>query len=85
MPGLVGLVTKLPREWAEPQLLRMLDTLRHEAFYESGKWIDEAQGIYVGWVARRGSFVDGMPLKNESGEVNLFFSGEEFPEPPPQR
>jgi len=81
MPGLVGLVTKLPREWAEPQLLRMLDTLRHEAFYESGKWIDEAQGIYVGWVARRGSFVDGMPLKNESGEVNLFFSGEEFPEP----
>ncbi|HKW34943.1 MAG TPA: asparagine synthase-related protein [Candidatus Acidoferrum sp.] len=81
MPGLVGLITRMPREWAEPQLLRMLDTLRHEAFYVSGTWVDEANGIYVGWVAREGSFADRMPVKNESGEVTLFFSGEEFPEP----
>jgi len=81
MPGLVGLITRMPREWAEPQLLRMLDTLRHEAFYASGTWVDAANGIYVGWVAREGSFADGMPLHNESGDVTLVFSGEEFPEP----
>ena len=81
MPGLVGLITGMPREWAEPQLLRMLETLRHEAFYVSGTWIDAANGIYVGWVARQGSFDDGMPLSNETGEVTLVFSGEEFPEP----
>jgi asparagine synthase (glutamine-hydrolysing) len=59
----------------------MVQTLCHESFYTSGVWTDPALGIYVGWVARRGSFADGMPLKNESGEVNLIFSGEEFPAP----
>jgi asparagine synthase (glutamine-hydrolysing) len=81
MPGLVGLVTQKPREWAEAQLMRMLETLRHEPFYSSGTWVDEKAGIYVGWVARAGSFDDGMPLQNENGDVHLIFSGEEFPEP----
>jgi len=30
MPGIVGLVTKKPREWAEQQLLRMVEAIRHE-------------------------------------------------------
>lgn len=81
MPGLVGLITRMPRECAEQQLLQMLQTLRHESFYTSGTWIDAANGIYVGWVARKGSFAAEMPLQNESGEVTLVFSGEEFPEP----
>jgi asparagine synthase (glutamine-hydrolysing) len=59
----------------------MLDSLLHESFYTSGTWIDAAKGIYVGWVAREGSFADGMPLQNESGDVSLVFSGEEFPAP----
>lgn len=81
MPGLVGLITGMPRECAEPQLMRMLGTLRHESFYGSGTWMDESLGVYVGWVARRGSFADGMPLHNERGDITLVFSGEEFPEP----
>jgi len=80
MPGIVGLITKMPREQAEPQLLRMLETLYHESFYTAGTWINEPLGIYVGWVAREGSFSDGMPLRNEQGDVVLAFSGEEFPE-----
>ncbi|MGO9515758.1 MAG: asparagine synthase-related protein [Candidatus Korobacteraceae bacterium] len=59
----------------------MVEALRHETFYKSGIWIDAEQGIYVGWVARQGSFADGMPVQNESGAVTLTFSGEEFPEP----
>src|SRR5271157_162881 len=81
MPGLVGLITKMPREWAEPQLARMLESLRHESFYTSGTWVDESQGVYAGWIARKNSFADGMPLVNETGEVCLLFSGEEYPEP----
>jgi asparagine synthase (glutamine-hydrolysing) len=81
MPGIVGLVTKNPREWAEPQLLRMVETLRHESFYFSGTWTDESLGIYVGWVARQNSHSDEMPLRNEKGDVVLVFSGEEFPDP----
>ena len=81
MPGIVGLVTKRPREWAEPQLTRMAESLRHESFYVTGTWIDESLGVYVGWVARKNSFSDGMPVRNERGDVVLIFSGEDYPEP----
>jgi asparagine synthase (glutamine-hydrolysing) len=80
MPGIFGLITRKPREWAEPQLLCMLKLLRHESFYVTGTWIDEASGVYVGWTARENSFSDGMPVQNERGEVTLVFSGEEYPE-----
>lgn len=81
MPGIVGLITELPRAVAEQQLFVMLTCLKHEPFYACGTWSDPEQGIYVGWVARRGSFADRMPVGNEDGEITLFFSGEEFPDP----
>ena len=81
MPGIVGLITKMPRERAERELLQMVEALRNENFYVTGTWVDEALGVYVGWVARKDSFSDGMPLRNERGDVVLIFSGEEFPEP----
>ncbi len=81
MPGIVGIITKMPRERAERELLQMLEALRHENFYVTGTWVDESLGVYVGWVARKGSFSDGMPLRNERGDVVLTFAGEEFPEP----
>ena len=59
----------------------MVEALRHENFYVTGTWADESLGVYVGWVARKRSFSDGMPLSNERGDVVLVFSGEEFPEP----
>ncbi len=81
LPGIVGLITRLPRAQAETQLLEMVKSLCHEPFYSSGTWVDVSQGVYVGWVARQGSFADGMPLHNETGDVMLIFSGEDFPEP----
>jgi asparagine synthase (glutamine-hydrolysing) len=81
MPGIVGIITKKPWQWAEPQVLRMVETQRHESFYTSGTWKDESLGIYVGWTALQNSFSDGMPLHNERGDVSLVFSGEEYPEP----
>ena len=81
MPGLVGLVTRMPREWAEPRLLRMVESLCHEPFYQTGTWMDQSLGIYTGWVARQHSFSDGMPLRDEQGDAVMIFSGEEYPEP----
>jgi len=81
VPGIVGLVSTLPRELAERQLRRMVETLRHEPFYATGTWIDESLGVYVGWCARKQSFCDPMPLRNERGDVVLVFSGEAFAEP----
>jgi asparagine synthase (glutamine-hydrolysing) len=81
MPGIVGLISRMPREHAERQLSLMVETLRHEDFYVAGTWVEEPLGVYVGWVARKNSFSDGMPLRNERGDMVLVFSGEEFPEP----
>lgn len=71
----------MPRERAEQELLQMVGALCHEDFYVTGMWADEAFGIYVGWVARKDSFCDQMPLRNERGDVVLVFSGEDFSEP----
>lgn len=81
MPGIVGLITKKPRNWAEPRLQQMVKALHHEAFYETGICCDESLGVYIGWVVQKNSFSDGMPLSNELGDVSLIFSGEEYTEP----
>lgn len=78
MPGIVGLQTSMSRGWAEPQLQRMVEALKHERFYVSGTWMDESLGLYVGWVARDQSFYEPMPLGNKQGNLRLFFSGEDF-------
>lgn len=59
----------------------MRHVLLHESFYRSGLWNETGLGVYAGWVARQHSFADGMPLKNERGDVNLLIGGEEYPEP----
>jgi len=59
----------------------MVEALQHESFYVSGTWVEESMGVYVGWIVREDSFCDGMPLRNERGDVVLVFSGEDYPEP----
>lgn len=81
MPGIVGLVTKRPRTWAEPQLKQMVASMCHESFYVTGTWIDESLGLYVGWIARKNSFSEKMPLDNERKDRILVFAGEEYPDP----
>lgn len=81
MPGIVGLITRRPSEWAKQQLAQMVKVLLHESFYVSGTWIDESMGVYVGWVARENSFAAAMPIRNEREERVLVFSGEDYPEP----
>ena len=80
MPGLLGLVTGMPRERAQATVRRMVRAVSHEAFYRTGTWSDVDLGVYVGWTALVGSFADGMPLRNERGDAVLVFSGEEYPD-----
>jgi asparagine synthase (glutamine-hydrolysing) len=81
MPGIAGLITKMPRKRAEAQLSLMVKALNHESFYATGTWVDESLGIYLAWAIPRDCFSDGMPVYNERQDVVLVFSGEEFPEP----
>ncbi len=78
MPGIVGLLTELPREAAEPQLLRMVESLRHEDFYVTGTWIDESLGVFVGWTERGPLPTDRRSLRSLHHDVSLVFSGEEY-------
>ena len=78
MPGIVGLVTRIPRKCAEEKVAAMVGALRHESFYVTGTWSDEQLGVYCGWVARDGSFSASMPLCGPSGEAVLVFSGEDY-------
>ena len=66
------------REDAEAALHRMVAAMMHEKNYVSGVWIEELLGLYVGWVAREGSFAEHMPVYNERRDLVLAFSGEEF-------
>lgn len=81
MPGIVGLITEMPRAAAERQVRAMVASMMHEDFYTSGTWACAELGVYCGWVARRGSFDDSMPLRSEDGALTLLFSGEDFPDP----
>jgi asparagine synthase (glutamine-hydrolysing) len=78
VPGIVGLVTRIPRKCAEEKVAKMVGALRHESFYTTGTWSDEQLGVYCGWVARAGSFSANMPLCDPTGEGVLVFSGEDY-------
>jgi asparagine synthase (glutamine-hydrolysing) len=71
----------MPGEDAKAEVLRMVQSMCHEPFYVTGTWSDEALGIYVGWVVRKGAFADGMPLYNEVHDTVLIYAGEEFSDP----
>lgn len=68
----------MPRASAEAQMKIMLREVCHESFYNTGTWVDEALGVYVGWTVLKNSFSDGMPLLNARQDVCIVFSGEEY-------
>ena len=81
MPGIVGIITKKDRKWAESQLSKMVDSIYHYPFYEKGILCEEKVGLYVGWTAIKGSFSSGMPVQNEDGSIYLVFGGEDYSDP----
>src|SRR5262245_28283777 len=85
MPGIVGLITRMPRARAEAQLRRMLASVRHEPFYTVGMWTDEASGVYVGWSAREAPRAGSMPLTDAREDIALVLSGDLVPKPPADR
>src|SRR5690348_4377215 len=81
MPGLVGLFTKKGQRFAESELQRMVGSLKHETFYRTGTWMDEARGIYAGWILRDDASPQELPLEDKQTNKLLLFSGEEYSGP----
>jgi asparagine synthase (glutamine-hydrolysing) len=78
MPGIAGLICRNPSVDAERDLDRMVDAMRHEKFYHTGKYINRELRLYVGWISHEASFDDCMPLVNQSKDIILIFQGENY-------
>jgi asparagine synthase (glutamine-hydrolysing) len=79
MPGIVGLITKMPPRDAEAKVLRMVAAIRHEPSYVSGVWRDESLGVYAGW-AERDTTATLSPIQDASSDLAILFSGETLAE-----
>ena len=64
----------------ECDLSIMMDCMIHESFYNTGSYVNDQLGIYIGWVCHRNAFADCMPVFNEKRDLVLIFSGENFPD-----
>jgi asparagine synthase (glutamine-hydrolysing) len=78
MPGIVGIISKRPREECRCLVRSMVASMEHEAFYISGAHFVPEMGIYAGWVAHEDSFAAGQVFFNEQQDIALIFSGECF-------
>ena len=78
MPGIAGIIGIRSVEENASALRQMVKRMMHEPFYTSGAYANERLGLCVGWVSRAGSFDDCMPVWNETKDVCLVFSGEDF-------
>jgi asparagine synthase (glutamine-hydrolysing) len=78
MPGIAGIIRKIPYEGIANDLRLMVEAMRHETHYPTGSYISPELGLYVGWVNHQGSFSDCMPLVNHQDDVVLIFQGENF-------
>lgn len=80
MPGIAGIISKRSREVNDYNLQIMIKCMMHEPAYNSGAYINDQLGLYVGWVCHKDSFADCMPVLNEKRDMVLIFSGEHFPD-----
>jgi asparagine synthase (glutamine-hydrolysing) len=81
MPGIVGIIGTASFEENSVALQHMVESMMHESFYTPGTYFNEPIGLSVGWVSHAGSFSDCMPIWNETNDVCLIFSGEDFTDP----
>ena len=78
MPGIVGIVSRRPREECRSLVKSMAKSMEHESFYDSGLYTVPEMGIYAGWLAHENSFGADQPFFNEQRDVVLLLSGECF-------
>lgn len=78
MPGIAGIISGGSSEKNALALKQMVKCMLHEPSYNSGSYINKQLGLYAGWVCHTGSFADCMPIWNETHDVCMIYSGENF-------
>lgn len=81
MPGVSGIIGNGAPDENNADLRRMIQSMAREDFYSGGTYVNERLGVRLGWVAHGGSFSDGMPVWNETRDIGLVFTGEDYTDP----
>src|SRR5262249_1619686 len=78
MPGIVAIIANGSSAKHRGDLKLMIDSMMHEPFYRNGSYVNDALGVYAGWMCHPDSYADCMPMMNEKKDVVLLFAGEDF-------
>src|SRR5207245_110469 len=81
MPGITGIIGRGPPEGRHEALDLMVRVMQREAFYSSGVYRNERLGLAAAWVVHQGGFSDCNAVWNETKDIGLIFTGEEFSDP----
>ncbi len=80
MPGIAGFISP-NTDSRRGALGEMRNSMLHEPSYASGTLVEKGLDVAAAWVSQPGSFADCLPSWNETRDVCLIFSGEEFGDP----
>jgi asparagine synthase (glutamine-hydrolysing) len=78
MPGIAGIIGTNFQGENRKALDEMVKCMMHERSYTLGTYVNEKLGLWIGWVNHEGSFSDCMPVRNETKDICLIFSGEDY-------
>lgn len=81
MPGIAGIISRLPAANCLRTVQTMTAAMQHETFHTSGNFAVAELGVYGGWVAHENSFAATQVFENETRDVALIFCGEVFVDP----
>ncbi|MGC9195919.1 MAG: asparagine synthase-related protein [Syntrophobacteraceae bacterium] len=81
MPGIFGIIGGGRHEKSPGSVELGASCMKHEPDYLAGVAAFENPRLRVGWTAHQRSFSARMPAWNETRDVCLIFSGEDFTEP----
>ncbi len=80
MPGIAGIISRLPAANCIRTVQTMTAAMQHEHFHTPGNFSVAELGVYAGWVVQENSFAAGQVFENETKDVALIFCGEVFAE-----
>jgi asparagine synthase (glutamine-hydrolysing) len=78
MPGIAGIIGVHPLQKAKGMVDLMVNCMNHEQFYTSGSYANDVTGVAVGWANHKDSFSDCAPIWNETRNICLIFTGQDF-------
>jgi len=78
VPGIAGIIRFDWSEQDRSNLAQMLARMTCESFETGSTLIETSVGVGLAWVCHKDSFADCLPIWNETRDVCLVFSGEEF-------